>query len=310
MKSVRSAFILLGLLSPSLGQAESLADAFMDLTRATAWEQVSTHEVSFPTFHPQGLAKVGDELFVSSVEIIEPTERYDAPRDGMDRSAGKGKGHLFKMSGDGKLLAQIELGEGDIYHPGGIDYDGRWLWVPVAEYRPNSASIIYRVDPRTLEAVEVMRVADHVGGIVRDSDSNALHGVSWGSRRLYTWRLDAEMQPTDAEKPLEELRTDNPSFYVDYQDCAYAGAGKMLCSGVVEHRPDPAKPKWALGGLDLVDLKEGRPLRQVPVLLWSPAGEAMTRNPVHVEAMENGLRALFMPDDDRSVLYVYETRAK
>ena len=32
-----------------------------------------------------------------------------------------------------------------MYHPGGIDYDGRHIWVPVAEYRPNSRSIIYRV---------------------------------------------------------------------------------------------------------------------------------------------------------------------
>jgi len=308
MMPVKPAIVLLGLLAPSLCQAEDLAEAFMKVTRGTPWEKVAEHEVAFPTFHPQGFAKVGDALFVSSVEIIEPTQRYETPREGTDRSAGKGKGHLFKMSADGKLLAQAELGEGDIYHPGGIDYDGRWLWVPVAEYRPNSASIIYRVDPETLAAEEVLRVADHIGGIVRDPESNTLRAVSWGSRRFYTWRLDADMKPTDANRPPEELRTDNPSFYVDYQDCAYAGAGRMLCSGVTEHRPDPSKPKWALGGLDLVDLEEGRPARQVPVLLWSPTGEAMTRNPVHVEATATGLRALFMPDDDRSTLYVYETR--
>lgn len=283
-----------------------VAAAFMKLSRSTAWKEVATQDVAFPTFHPQGMARVGGDLFVSSVEIVEPTERFEAPRDGMDRSAGKGRGHLFKMSEKGELLAGITLGEGDIYHPGGIDFDGRWLWVPVAEYRPNSASIIYRVDPNTMEAEEVLRLEDHIGGIVRDPEANTLHGVSWGSRRFYTWRLDAEMKPVDAEKPPEELRTDNPSFYVDYQDCAYAGARKMLCSGVAEHRPDPAKPKWALGGLDLIDLGEGRPVRQVPVLIWSPAGESMTRNPVLVEATETGLRATFMPDDDKSVLFTYE----
>lgn len=308
MQSLKYTILVAGLLAPTLGHAESLAEAFMKVTRSTKWEQVAAHEVAFPTFHPQGFAKVGDELFMSSVEIIEPTERYELPREGMDRSAGKGRGHLFKMSAEGELIAQIELGEGNIYHPGGIDYDGRWLWVPVAEYRPNSASIIYRVDPGTLQAEEVLRVADHIGGVVRDADSNSLHGVSWGSRRFYAWSLDAGMKPVRTDEPLEGLRTDNPSFYVDYQDCAYAGGGRMLCSGVTEHRPDPAKPKWALGGLDLVDLNEGRPVRQVPVLLWSPAGESMTRNPVHIEATETGLRGLFMPDDDESTLYVYEAR--
>ena len=34
-----------------------------------------------------------------------------------------------------------------MYHPGGIDYDGRHIWVSVAEYRPNSRSIVYRIDP-------------------------------------------------------------------------------------------------------------------------------------------------------------------
>jgi hypothetical protein len=289
--------------------AEDLVTKFIGLTRATAWEPVARVSVEFPTHHPQGFAAVGDALFVSSVEIIEPTERYPTPRDGYDRSPGKGRGHLFKMSRDGKLLGQTALGESDIYHPGGIDFDGRWLWVPVAEYRPDSRSIVYRIDPETLEAVEVMRARDHIGGIVRDTDANTLHGVSWGSRRFYTWHLDGELRPVDADRPLEELRTPNPSHYVDYQDCAYVGGHRSLCSGVSEHRPDPGKPKWSLGGLDLVDLMTGRPVHQVPVLLWTEGGEAMTRNPVLVEPTAGGLRVLFLPEDDRSTLYVYEARA-
>ena len=47
-----------------------------------------------------------------------------------------------------------------MYHPGGIDYDGDDIWVPVAEYRPNSRSIVYRVDPETMKATEVFRFAD------------------------------------------------------------------------------------------------------------------------------------------------------
>lgn len=300
-----AAALVLTAAAPSSGE-EGLASTFGKLQRGTKWERTAAIPVQFPTHHPQGFAAVGDDLFVSSVQIDEPTRRFDRPEDGYDRTPGKGKGHLFKMDRDGKLLAQVELGEGDVYHPGGIDYDGRWLWVPVGEYRPNSASIVYRVDPATLAAEPVLRVRDHVGGIVRDPETNRLHGVSWGSRRLYTWQLDEAGKPVDAEaKP-----TLNPSHYVDYQDCAHVGGHRMLCSGVSEYRPDPSRPKWALGGLDLVDLESGRPLHQVPVLLWTDGGESMTRNPVLVEPIPGGLRASFMPDDDHSTLYIYEAKVE
>ena len=53
---------------------------------------------------------------------------------------GRGQGWLFRMSPQGELLGQAKLGEGPIYHAGGLDFDGRHLWVPVAEYRPGGAS--------------------------------------------------------------------------------------------------------------------------------------------------------------------------
>src|SRR5262249_34116356 len=123
----------------SSASAESqLAERIMQLTRGSTWRPVATLPLNFPTHHPQGMVRVGDRFFVTSVEIIEPTQRYPSPRDGMDRSAGRGRGYLFEIDMQGNLKRQAVLGEGDVYHPGGIDYDGRAIWVPVAEYRPNS----------------------------------------------------------------------------------------------------------------------------------------------------------------------------
>ena len=115
------------------------------------------------------------------------------------------------------------MGEGAIYHPGGIDYDGTSIWVPLAEYRPDSRAIVYRVDPRTMKATEVLRFADHIGAIVHNTDDRTLHGVSWGSRRFYRWTLDADGRVTNAGVAPEKLRTLNTSHYLDYQDCKYAG---------------------------------------------------------------------------------------
>jgi Family of unknown function (DUF6454) len=260
-----------------------VAERVMRITRSSPWRLVTSVPIAFRTYHPQGMVKIGERLFISSVEVI-------------DREAGKGVGHLFEIDMAGRLVADLRLGEGAIYHPGGIDYDGQQIWVPVAEYRPDSRSIVYRVDPATLKAAEVFRVEDHIGAIVHNTDDHTLHGVSWGSRRFYRWTLGG----------AGKGRTFNTSHYLDYQDCKYAGRRRMLCTGVTEIRQTADAAPFRLGGIDLVDLDDGRPLHQVPVLLWTAGGLDMTHNPVWLEPSAAGLRGYFMPEDDTSTLYVYD----
>jgi hypothetical protein len=272
----------------SAGQSDPrsiVGDRVMTLTRGSTWKLVTSVPIAFRTFHPQGMVKIGETFFVSSVEVI-------------DREGGQGVGHLFKIDKAGALIADLRVGEGAIYHPGGIDYDDRDIWIPVAEYRPDSRSIVYRVDPATMKATEVFRVADHIGAIVHNTDRHTLHGVSWGSRRFYRWTLAGGARGV----------TVNASHYVDYQDCKYAGRDRMMCTGVTEMRQNRDAAPFRLGGLDLVSLADARPLHQVPVLLWTAAGLDMTHNPSWIEPADAGLRAYFMPEDDRSTLYVYDVR--
>ncbi len=294
----------------------ALGDRVQALTRESRWEQIKAIPAAFPTHHPQGMVKIGNALFVSSVEIKVRTRRFPKPVDGYDRDAGEGAGHLFKMGLDGTLVADLTLGEGSIYHPGGLDYDGKHIWVPVAEYRPDSRSIVYRVDPDTMTATLMLRFADHLGALVRNTDDGSLHGVSWGSRRFYRWTLDKDGRVANANASPASLRTLNPSHYVDYQDCKYAGRKRMLCTGVTEIRRAAGADAFRLGGLDLVHLGDGRPIHQVPILLWTPAGLDMTHNAAWIEPFDDerggartpGLRAYFMPEDDSSSVYVYEVR--
>jgi hypothetical protein len=283
-----------------------LVNRVMQLTRESPWTLVASVPLTFTAHHPQGLVKIGDTFFVSSVEVKVPARRLAVPTGGLDRDPGEGVGHLFTFDGAGKLLADLRLGEGTVYHPGGLDYDGRHLWVPVAEYRPNSRSIIYRVDPGDLQATEILRFADHIGALVHNTDDRTLHGVSWGSRRFYRWTLGANGAVTNLGVPPEQLRTLNTSHYVDYQDCKYAGAHRMLCTGVTELRPTREAPPFRLGGVDLIDLRDGRPAHQVPVPLWTPTGLDMTHNPVWLEPTATGLRGYFMPEDGRATLYIYD----
>lgn len=257
------------------------------LTRNAAWKKTSTIDLGFDTFHPQGMVVTGDRIYLSSVEIIEPTVRYPSPVDGKDRTVGRGVGHLFVMDRTGRLLHDIRLGEGDSYHPGGIDTDGRNIWVSVAEYRPNSHAIVYRVDMRTLKGTKIFEADDHVGGIVYDRARKRLVGNTWGSRRFYEWDL----------RGREKRTWLNPSHFIDYQDCAYVGRSKAACTGVTNLPAQPGGKPYELGGIALIDLVTTKVLNEVPMQEWSRAGHVATRNPVHLAADGDSLTMYAAPDD-------------
>lgn len=277
-------------------QAQTLVDKIKKLRYDTQWQQIAAIPLQFSAYHPQGMVRIGSFFYMSSVEVQK------RPANG---EAGEGIGHLFKMDSTGKLLAQTTLGEGTMYHPGGIDFDGKDIWVPVAEYRPDSRSVIYKLDPSTLQSTEVLRFREHIGGIVHNTDAHTLFGVSWGSRNFYQWTLDKKTQVSNATASPEQLRIINPSFYIDYQDCHYLGKDLMLCSGLQRYTHNNQTIR--LGGFDLISLKDYRPIHQVPIRLWSPTGLPMTSNPFWVESTPKGIRAYFVPDDDKAAtLFIYE----
>src|SRR6266404_5706072 len=74
-----------------------VAERVTKLTRASSWTRVAAIPITFRTFHPQGMVKIGETLFVSSV---------DGKRD-----AQVGVGHLFKIDMTGALIADLRLGE-------------------------------------------------------------------------------------------------------------------------------------------------------------------------------------------------------
>ena len=293
-----------------MGGQLSLPAAFKQLTRDTQWRQVAEIPVQFNTYHPQGFTLIDNYLFVSSVEILERTTRFPQLIDGMDRSTGTGKGHVFKLDLDGNLVGHAELGEGDLYHPGGIDYDGTYIWIPVAEYRPNSSSIIYRIAPEHLSVEQVFRVQDHIGGIVHNTNTETLHGVSWGARRFYTWTLDGTIKKPEGGPANEENFVLNPSHYIDHQDCEYVEGNLAICSGLASYYSSSSKTRLSLGGLELIDVHENRPVHQVPFPYWTESGIPMTQNPVFVEAVGQTMRLYAMPEDNQSNVYIYETSLK
>ena len=247
-------------------------------TGTPTWQQTSKLKLNFPTFHTEGIAYSQDHIFLSAVQIIEPTVKFPTPQNGFDRTPGKGIGHLFVMDKAGNLQKDIILGEGDMYHPGGIDFDGTNVWVPVAQYRPNSSAIIYRVDANTLDVHKQFEVKDHFGGIVMDKQTGHLVGNTWGSRRFAEWDLQGKQLST----------WENPNYFIDYQDCQYVPNSKMLCGGITNLPQTPAAggtgATYELGGMAMIDLKSRSVIRDVPFQQWSTAGHVATRNPFKMTA--------------------------
>lgn len=127
-----------------------------------------------PTHHVQGIDVEDGSLWVSSV----------------DRAAQKGFLARYELS-SGRRIAVAEVQDGDRYHPGGIQLDGDFIWVPVAEYRRDSTTVVQKRHKLTLALVEGFEVADHIGCVAVAAD--VVWGGNWDSTHLYRWRRDGTL---------------------------------------------------------------------------------------------------------------------
>ncbi len=265
----------------AIGDEANVADRIKRLNDRATWNKVGEILLQFDIFHPQGMAIVNGEIFVSTVEVI-------------DRAKGVGKGHVYKIAPDGTAEAHIEITDGPRYHPGGMDYDGEDLIVPVAEYRPDSTSVVYALNPATLQAKELFRLDDHLGCVIHNGDSGAYAGMSWGSMRFYQWTPSgAAMKPT-----LSRPR------WVEFQDGQWLrDTNLMLCGGLRSEREQDGR---TLGMLEVIEMRSLDPKQRIAVPLWETDGRPMLQNAFHCEATETGLRFWFLPGDGQATIYIYE----
>lgn len=76
---------------------QKLIAQFRHLTRTTKWELKEKIELQFNNHHSQGMVRIGDLFYMSSVQLIESPMRIDVPNQPYDRTPGKGVGHLFVL---------------------------------------------------------------------------------------------------------------------------------------------------------------------------------------------------------------------
>lgn len=227
------------------------------LTAKTPWRAVDSVKLRFNAHHTQGLVKIGDCYYLSAVEVIRWPHNPGGNVSGAERDKGEGKGHIFKFDSEGRLLADLPIGRGHAYHPGGMDYDGRYLWVPGD--RIPAAQLFDHLQNRSADddrdrSVRLRRL---------DRGHRLQHrrpyagGHELGCPRLLS--LDARRQGsvTNADVAPKELAVENPSFYVAFQDGQYLGDYLMLGSGLQGFRTPAGDLR--LGGWEIFDLRDNRP---------------------------------------------------
>ncbi|KAK9804750.1 hypothetical protein WJX72_003377 [[Myrmecia] bisecta] len=272
-----------------------------------------------------GLVVLNDSFYLTTVNVI-------------NRANGTGEGYVLRYSFNGTLLDRVQIGgraQLPAYHAGGLDTDGTYLYVPLAEYHSGAAcgavpnctlpgtSYIYLVTPDLKEVKLLFTAPDHVGGLTLSGcDTNVIDGNTWGSRTFYRWSLPDG-------KLLGKVKNQNYMF--EYQDCkALTSCSVQVCSGIknfqYQRRRDglvgdqtvsvvgnsTGNIAFQSGGLALVDPVTGIAITQVPVpAILTPLGNGLTINPMWVTNSFNGttgFRFLFAPDDVKGSVVVVKPR--
>lgn len=288
---------------PLSKQGKRVAKALMS-TEPNEWQLVESIDLKFDTYHPQGMLKVDDTFYITTVKV-ERRPRYT--RQGKQVSImdeGAGKGYLMQFDAGGNLLKCIELCEGAIFHPGGMDFDGRYIWVPITKYYPYSRSLIVRVDVRSHQVEKVCYVDDSIGAIIHDTDNNILVGANWDADEFLTWQLDSALEVKDAELTAAERRHANTAKHLAIQDSKYIGGGKMVGFGLKNG------PKGRVGGFDVIDTRTFEKLRSADIELRTPRKSIVSGNPSTIEIVGDKMRLYFAPEDNKTALYIYQTQIK
>lgn len=207
--------------------------------------------LQFATYHVQGLELTEQFYFVTSVDKEQK------------------RGWLFKIDRqNANLNSTIELTDRTLIHPGGLQFDGHYLWIPNAEYKSQGRTMIYGVDPDSLEICTSFPVDDHIGAIASDG-KNLLYGVNWDALHFYIWDFDGH----------QLNKVDSPTSMA-YQDIKYF-AGKLLCSG---HKDDDSV-------IDIIDPENWTLVKRIdlPQDVW--------KNTLSREGMAFDGNLYFLPDD-------------
>lgn len=218
-------------------------------------------ELKGTTFHVQGIDFDTTRMWVTSV-------------DGLNR---KGYLHVFSLA-TGRLIRTTAIQQGDRFHPGGISADAASLWIPLAEYRHNSTSVIQKRSKLTLDLEFQFDVPDHIGCIAVTPET--LIGGNWDSREFYIWNHRGQL--------IRKVTSNTGNAYQDMKfDPPYLVASGLLPGGT--------------GAIDWLEFPSLHIARRIE------AGRTDHDVPFTREGMAiHADRLLLLPEDGPSRVFMFE----
>jgi hypothetical protein len=141
---------------------------------------------------------------------------------------------------------------GTLDHPGGMQSDGKRLWIPIAESKPNSRSIIrvFRLAQMTpgqrLTPELEFGVNDHMGALAVSVEHHVVLGANWDTEKVYVWDLEGHPKQTlnGAELVKRGLGASNP-FGIAVQDWKIKGDNLFVSGLCRESGPGTRRSRWS-----------------------------------------------------------------
>jgi Family of unknown function (DUF6454) len=266
-------------------------DLLMHLDTFDNWINVANIDLTFETYHPQGIVKIGDDFFLTATD-------------------GSRAGYIIKFQvksfrEPAALVRQVQLTDPSFtnrIHPGGIDYDAarNRIWCPLAEKFAATSASILTIDPDNLSYDNLGYIRDHLGTTIVDPENKRIRMIDYHTG-MYSFQLTpGGTFPPDIHTAEKFVLPDEP---IEYQDCKHLGQRYALCGGTGPHR------------VDLIQFDpdtNGNTATGYSIVRRFPLGTSnLTREAMTFEMLEDAggryVRFYFKPDDGKNTkLRIYD----
>lgn len=248
------AFVMSGRLTPSPGTVLMvlilLSTAIASSGRSLLPANVSPLPLRLPPLeiagqaaraHTQGLEVVRGDFYVTARREDMPTKRALLLR----LKAGGTQWDAWDIT-----PTESQAVEALYDHPGGMQSDGRCLWIPIAQSNKSGRSVIRAfplsgmIPGQRLKHELEIPVNDHIGAIAVDQRRKWVYGASWDTELVYIWNHTGSMERTLSWWEMENCQLGRVSGTrtrdgLRVQDWKAVGK-RLFASGLIRRPTDPA----------------------------------------------------------------------
>lgn len=293
------AVFCLASVKPSLAATDPLIQAITSASKLKFVKSVDLTNQLYPTYHPQGVKIVGQDLYLSTVQGKSTGFGYlinyklDAPS--VPNTASPFQRLTFNPGEDKKMI-----------HAGGIDLDGANLLIPIAYYTSKGPGQLLQVNLKNFNQYKVLaKIEDHIGTVISDSDAYRL--MNWDTKKIYN---------LDRTSGMQKSTLDGSGW--NYQDCKKVVSGYALCSALkgklirdgeihlISFSPDQENKIQIVHRIKVDSVNPDGTSGRGRLLTYN----AMDFAPIYASGSKQitGIRFYFVPhDDDETRLLIYDS---